>query len=65
MAIIEATSSARGKCVSCFFYRYEGNVWISGRCANKEAKVRRRHRWYNDKACVRYRDVGMDEKVGD
>jgi hypothetical protein len=51
MAIIQITSSSKGKCISCYFYKYKNYYWLSGNCVNFQNKIKRRQREWNDKIC--------------
>jgi len=57
MSIFESTSSTKGKCISCRFYKRKSEQnWTSGVCENKDSKAERKDpRFFDDKKCSQYR----------
>jgi len=59
MSIAEYLSKPDGKCLGCEFYEIVRNYWLIGDCTNPRAKIRRRSRYWNDRACSQYRKSAL------
>lgn len=54
MARIEIMSDTKNKCLSCRFYAYDNNYWLTGKCINENFRGNKDRSW-NSKRCVHYR----------